>query len=150
MMNISQKCQYAIRALLELSKHHGNSPLKSGDIAARQAVPVRFLEVILNELKTSGLVQARRGVRGGFLLACKPEELTVGKVIRLVDGPFDPVSCTGDGGKTACPLREGCSLIELWMRAKNAIETVYDGTTFQDLVDREQVLDRTSVSNYCI
>jgi Rrf2 family cysteine metabolism transcriptional repressor len=149
-MNISQKCQYAVRALLELSKHHGNSPLKSGDIAARQAIPVRFLEVILNELKTSGLVQARRGVQGGFLLACRPEELTVGRVIRLVDGPFNPVRCMDESGKSRCPLQEKCSLIELWIKAKAAVEAVYDGTTFKDLVDREQVMDRSSVSNYCI
>ena len=149
-MNISQKCQYAVRALLELSKHHGNSPLKSGEIAARQAIPVRFLEVILNELKTSGLVQARRGVQGGFLLACKPEELTVGRVIRLVDGPFDPVRCMDESEKSRCPLQERCSLIELWAKAKAAVETVYDGTTFKDLVDREQAMDRSSVSNYCI
>jgi Rrf2 family cysteine metabolism transcriptional repressor len=149
-MTVSQKCQYAVRALLELSKHHGNSPLKSGDIAARQAVPVRFLEVILNELKTSGLVQARRGVQGGFLLACKPEELTVGRVIRLVDGPFDPVQCRGESGKPCCPLREKCSLIQLWAEAKAAVEAVYDGTTFRDLVNREQAMDRSAVSNYCI
>jgi len=149
-MIISQKCQYAVRALLELSKHPGNSPLKSGDIATRQVIPVRFLEVILNELKTSGLVQARRGVQGGFLLACRPEDLTVGRVIRLVDGPFDPVQCTGKSGKSRCPLQEKCSLIELWAKAKAAVETVYDGTTFQDLVDREQAMDRSSVANYHI
>ena len=149
-MSVSQKCQYAVRALLELSKHHGDSPLKSGDIAARQAIPVRFLEVILNELKTSGLVQARRGVQGGFLLACKPEDLTVGLVIRLVDGPFDPVQCTGESGKSNCPLQERCSLVELWAKAKAAVEAVYDRTTFKDLVDREHSLDRSSGANYCI
>ena len=149
-MNVSQKCQYAIRALLELSMHHGSTPLKSGDIATRQAIPPRFLEVILNELKTSGLVQAKRGVQGGFLLACQPGELTVGRVIRLVDGPFDPVRCTGESGKPCCPLRERCSLIQLWAEGKAAVEAVYDGTTFRDLVDREQAMDRSSVSNYCI
>ena len=150
-MNISQKCQYAIRALLELSKYHGSVPLKSGDIAARQSIPVRFLEVILNELKASGLVQAKRGVQGGFLLTCRPDEITVGRVIRLVDGPFDPVRCMNDSSKSpTCPLRENCSLIELWAQAKAAVEAVYDGTTFKDLVDREQALHRSLASNYCI
>jgi len=149
-MTISQKCQYAIRALLELSKHHGAVPLKSGDIAARQAIPARFLEVILNELKTSGLVEARRGVQGGFLMVCRPEELTVGRVIRLVDGPLDPVRCTADPDKSSCPLRDKCSLIELWAEAKVALEAVYDGTTFRDLVDRDQALDRSVAANYCI
>lgn len=150
-MNISQKCQYAIRALLELSKNHGGTPLKSGDIAARQAVPVRFLEVILNELKSSGLVQAKRGVQGGYLLTCPPEQITVGRVIRLVEGPFDPVRCMDESGKSpSCQLQENCTLIELWTRAKAAVEAVYDGTTFKDLVDREQALHQSKASNYCI
>jgi Rrf2 family protein len=149
-MYISQKCQYAVRALLELAKHQGRRPLKSGEIAARQAIPPRFLEVILNELKAAGLVEARRGVQGGFLLACKPDELTVGRVIRLVDGPFDPVKCTGMSGKSDCPLREGCSLIELWAEAKHAVEAVYDGKTFKDLVDREKAMGRSLASNYSI
>jgi Rrf2 family transcriptional regulator, cysteine metabolism repressor len=150
-MNVSQKCQYAIRAILELSKGQPGSPMKSSEIAAKQAVPARFLEVILNELKSSGLVQAKRGVQGGFLLVCKPEDLTVGRIIRLVDGPLDPVRCTGESGKSqSCPLRENCCLIDLWTRAKAAVEAVYDGTTFKDLVDRERDLDRSLVSNYCI
>jgi Rrf2 family transcriptional regulator, cysteine metabolism repressor len=149
-MSISQKCQYAVRAILELSKHYGRTPLKSGEIASRQAVPPRFLEVILNELKTAGIVEARRGARGGFLLACKPEDLTVGRVIRLVDGPLDPVRCTGDLGSSYCPLRDKCSLIVLWSEAKAAVEAVYDNATFAQLAQREIAMNRHQVEEYCI
>jgi Rrf2 family cysteine metabolism transcriptional repressor len=161
-MTVSQKCQYAVRALLELAKRSGQTPVRSGEIAARQAIPPRFLENILNELKTAGLVEAHRGSRGGFVLACKPEQLTVGRVIRLVDGPLDPVRCTRDAtqadGTTSvkgpaqrdCPLKDRCSLLGLWQEAKTAVEAVYDRTTFAELAKRENELDRNPVAEYCI
>ena len=149
-MNISQKCQYAVRALLELAKRYGQPPVRSGEIAAQQAIPPRFLENILNELKTAGLVDARRGARGGFQLACKPKQLTVGRIIRLIEGPLDPVRCIRDRDSASCPLRDRCSLIDLWNEAKEAVEKVYDSATFEDLVNREKDLDRRGVADYCI
>ena len=158
-MTVSQKCQYAVRALLELAKRSGQTPVRSGEIAARQAIPPRFLENILNELKNAGLVEAHSGSRGGFVLACKPEQLTVGRVIRLVDGPLDPVRCTKDTTGTSdskgaaqrdCPLKDRCSLIGLWQEAKTAVEAVYDRTTFAELSKRENELDRNPVAEYCI
>jgi Rrf2 family protein len=149
-MSISQKCQYAVRALLELAKRYGQAPVPSGEVAARQAIPQRFLENILNELKTAGLVDARRGVQGGFGLACKPEELTVGRVIRLVDGPLDPVRCTKGPAGRDCPLKERCSLLAVWQEAKAAVEAVYDRVTFAELAKRERAVERSFVAEYCI
>lgn len=149
-MNLSQKCQYAVRALLELSKRHGQGPVSTAEAASSQAVPQRFLEVILNELKSAGFVESRRGVQGGYLLAREPAELTVGEVIRAVDGPLDPVKCTGDRATACCPLKDRCSLIHLWNEAKEAVEQVYDRTTFQHLVDQERELERRAVVDYSI
>lgn len=148
-MNISQKCQYAVRAILELSKRYGQGSVPAARIAVSQAVPQRFLEVILNELKPTGLVDSRRGVHGGYYLACHPKEITVGQVIRLIDGPLDPVRCIGDQN-TPCPLKDKCSLVRLWDQAREAVEHVYDATTFQDLVDRERDMDCSGVPDYCI
>ena len=119
-------------------------------IAQAQAIPARFLENILNELKTAGLVEARRGAQGGFLLACKPEELTVGQVIRLVDGSLDPVRCTKGADQRDCPLKDRCSLLVLWEEAKTAVETVYDRANFADLARREMEMDRKQFQEYCI
>lgn len=149
-MGVSQKCQYAVRALLELAKRHGRGPVRSGEIARRQAVPPRFLENILNELKTSGLVESRRGAQGGFLLACRPEQLAVGRVIRLIDGPLDPVRCTKVGSKVDCRLKDCCSILELWQQAKAALESVYDNTTFAELAKRELALESRMTSEYSI
>jgi Rrf2 family protein len=149
-MGLSQKCQYAVRAVLELSKSYQKGAVPAAEVAANQAVPQRFLEVILNELKTTSLVDSRRGVQGGYYLTCDPKELTVGRVIRLVEGPLDPVRCTSDTDSTCCPLQGRCSLAELWEQAKEAVERVYDSTTFRDLVEREEARNRNNVLNYCI
>ncbi len=149
-MNLSQKCQYAVRAVLELSKRFGQGAIPAGEIAASQAIPQRFLEIILNELKPTGLVDSRRGVQGGYFLTTDPKDITVGRIIRLIEGPMDPVRCTGDKESTCCPLKDKCSLIHLWNQAKEAVEKVYDAVTFQELVDRENTLHRQSTPNYSI
>ena len=148
-MSMSQKCQYAVRATLELAKHYGQGPIPISQIASNQAVPGRFLENILNEMRQGGFVDSRRGVQGGYYLLRVPVELTVGEIIRFVDGPLDPVKCIAEQPKP-CPLKHSCSLVELWIRAKEAVEQVYDGTTFQDLVEKERKLDRAGVFDYCI
>jgi len=149
-LNLSQRCQYTVRAVLELAKRHGHGPVSAAEIAAHQAIPQRFLEVILNELKPTGLVESRRGVQGGYYLTRSPAQITVGQVIRLVDGPLDPVRCEGDKPKTSCPLMSKCSLVDLWHQARKAVEAVYDATTFQDLVEREQALNAQGTTDYCI
>jgi Rrf2 family cysteine metabolism transcriptional repressor len=83
-MQISQKCQYALRAVFELAVRTKEGPIKVGVIAEAQAIPTRFLEVILNQLKRGGFVESRRGNAGGYALAKSPAELTMGDIIRFV------------------------------------------------------------------
>jgi len=147
-MNLSQKCQYALRALFQLAKQHGQGPVRVGDIAAAQAIPPRFLELILGELKHAGYVESRRGVQGGYMLAVAPIVLSVGEVIRFVDGPLAPVKCLAAPGSGECPLEGHCAFIALWEKAMAAVTEVYDSTTLADLVDEERSVRR--VLNYCI
>ena len=149
-MRISQKCQYAIRAVLELAKRHGQGPVTIGDIARKQAAPPRFLEIILNEMRQGGLVRSRRGAQGGYELGRSPKDISVGQIIRLVDGPLDPVQCIAGRGAPACPLGERCALVKLWKRAKAAVEEVYDGTSFQDLVEDEAKLLKNTAADFTI
>ncbi len=149
-MKISKKCQYAVRSMLELAKRHGSGPVTIGDIARRQAVPPRFLEIILNEMKQRGLVRSTRGAQGGYELAAAPSTISVGQVIRLVDGPMDPVPCTSGRPIKDCPLGNRCALIHLWQRAKEAVEGVYDGTSFQDLVEEELALEARAAADFTI
>ncbi|HNS22355.1 MAG TPA: RrF2 family transcriptional regulator [Sedimentisphaerales bacterium] len=149
-MNLSQKCQYAVRAVLELAKQYGHGPVAISQIAANQAIPQRFLENILNEMKPTGLIESRRGIQGGYLLTKDPSAITVGEVIRLVEGPLDPVKCLGDRDSPCCPLKESCALINLWSRAKATVEEIYNGTSFRDLIEEERTLQRAGTIDYSI
>src|SRR5437763_11550690 len=92
-MSVSSKCYYAIRAIYALAEHGGTEPLKIAEIAERELIPIRFLEVILGQLKGGGFVQSRRGAEGGYRLARAADQLTVGEIMRYVDGPIAPVEC---------------------------------------------------------
>lgn len=148
-MSISQKCQYALRATFELAKRQGTGVTTISEIAAAQAIPGRFLEAILGQLKQAGFVESRRGVAGGYRLAVSANELTVGQIIKLIEGPMAPVKCIA-GTSPDCPLHGHCAFIGLWSRAQEAVEQVYDGTTIQDLMDEERLGKQTYVASYCI
>ena len=135
MNGISQKCQYALRALFELAKRHEQGYVSVPRIAEAQAIPAKFLETILGQLRQAGLVVSRRGVDGGYSLARRPEDLTVGEVLRLVEGPLGPVECLSEGGGTECPFHGGCAFLDMWRRAHDAVAAVYDETTFRDLLE---------------
>jgi len=146
-MLVSQKAHYALRAIFELAMRYGQGPVKIADIANAEAIPVRFLEVILSQLKQAGFVESRRGnVGGGYILSRLPAGLTVGEVLRFIEGPITLVECTENKAKDNCPLIGECVLLPMWERARNAISTVYDGTTFQNLVDQKNKVNRNAVS----
>ena len=149
-MTVSQKCQYALRALFELSKRPGPAPTKVSEIAAAQAIPARFLEAILGELRRGSFVESRRGVNGGYFLAVEPDALTVGEIIRFIDGPLTPVRCLGDDKGESCALKGNCAFIGMWNRARDAVAEVYDETTFRNLLEEEQATIGRYVARYCI
>jgi len=133
-MGLSQKCSYALRAVFELAKADGGRATKIGEVADRQRIPLKFLEAILNELKRGGFVESRRGNDGGYMLARPPQRLTVGDIIRFVEGPLCPMTC--DSRKVCGQRPETCVFMPVWKDAEKALTAVYDGVTFQDLLDR--------------
>ncbi|NIA06267.1 MAG: Rrf2 family transcriptional regulator [Actinobacteria bacterium] len=149
-MNISQKCQYGLRAIFELAKRQDPGPTTVGQIAKAQAIPPRFLELILGQLRQGGFVESRRGVQGGYLLAVSPATLSLGEIIRFIDGPLAPVRCVAGNKKKECPLYGGCAFLSTWKRAADAVAKVYDETTFEDLMNEEQATSEKYVASYCI
>jgi Rrf2 family transcriptional regulator, cysteine metabolism repressor len=147
---VSQKCQYAVRAVFELAKRHGQGPVKISDIAAAQAIPMRFLEIIMNQLRRAGFVESRRGPEGGYLLSSEPVEMKIGSIIRFIEGPQVPVSCMTDENRRKCSLKSRCVFLGMWSRAAKALSEVYDQTSFQDLVEDEKRIQRESSSTYSI
>jgi Rrf2 family transcriptional regulator, cysteine metabolism repressor len=137
-MQISQKCQYTLRALFELAKRQNDGPVSAAEIAEAQAIPARFLEVILLGLKDSGEIASRRGHKGGYVLAVSPAAITVGNIIRSVEGSLAPVNCVVRGGEGHCRLKGRCAFVNVWRKAQQAVEEVYDSFTLQDLIDDER------------
>jgi len=137
-LQISNKCYYALRALFVLASDYPQSrPVKISTVASSQGIPKRFLEVILNELRQGGFVESRRGVDGGYFLARKPETITVGEVVRFVDGDIAPVSCVAENSKQAeCELNFQCPFYEFWLQVRKVMDSVYDGTCMADIVER--------------
>ncbi len=149
-MLVSQKCQYALRAVFELAKRNGGEAVKIGDIAQAQAIPARFLEIILGQLKQAGFVESKRGAEGGYFLVRPPGQLSVGEVLRFVEGPIGPVACVaGDSGEK-CTLQGECVFMPMWKKAQKAMADVYDTTTFENLVDEYRRTREQYVPLYAI
>ena len=137
-MGLTQKkTQYALRAIMELAKHVGQGPIKVSEIARAQTIPLRFLEVILNQLKGSGLVKSKRGFYGGYALVRSPDDITVGDIFRFIQGPLDESSCALCLSRENCPFTGNCDFADMWEEALQAITRVFDTTTIQDLIDRQ-------------
>jgi len=122
-MNISLKSEYAMAALFDLATQDPRIPIKIGDIARRQKVPQKFLELILAGLKQGGFVESRRGAEGGYLLARAPRAILVGEILRFVEG-----------GKEARKRRKENPFTDFWARVDKAISDVVDQTTLDDVV----------------
>ena len=149
-MNVSQKCQYALRASFELAKREGQGPVKSGQIADVQAIPVRFLEVILNELKQGGFVVSRRGAEGGYLLAKSPAAITMGAIIQFIDGSFGPLKETEGETAARSGVTADAVFEPVWNKAVRAASEILDRTTLASLVEEERQQTTKQVMNYTI
>jgi len=147
---ITQKCQYALRSIVELARHYRQGPVRIADIAESQAIPQRFLEVILNELKQGGFAESQRGCGGGYTLARPPDQLTVGDIIRFVEGPLVTVECVSSEQRAKCPLYGDCVFLPMWEKASRALAEVYDGTTIADLVEAQRKKASDYVPHYAI
>jgi Rrf2 family protein len=150
-MRISKKCQYALRAVLELAfSGDGRRPVKVQHIAAAQGIPPRFLEVILNQLRHAGIVESLRGKKGGYILAQNAGDLTVGRIIRHIQGPVLAVAAEAGNDTAGGSFRGDRAFGQLWEQAAAALAGVYDGTTFAELLEREKAAVEVSVASYSI
>jgi Rrf2 family transcriptional regulator, cysteine metabolism repressor len=134
-MRISAKGEYAIKAMLDLAMHRGRALVPIQEIAARQAIPQRYLEQVLLALKRAGLLTSKRGSTGGYHLGKSPEEVTVGAVLRAVEGggaPFESVPYGRRNGGHEDDLGE------LWDEITEAVAGVVDRWTLGDLVTRTE------------
>ena len=144
-MTISTKGRYALRIMLDLAGHIGET-IKLKDIASRQEISEKYMEQIIAVLNKAGYVRSTRGAQGGYQLVKAPKDYTVGMILRLTAGSLAPVECRAD---YALPCeREGkCATVEVYRRIYEAVNNVIDTMTLQDLVDIEH---EKSADNYVI
>lgn len=138
-MKLSKKGEYALRSLINLgiAAEVGRSLLQVSALAAHEQLPVKFLEQILQSLKEAGLVKSARGKFGGYRLGKPMREITIGEVVRLVDGPLAPIGCVSQSAysKCSCPDEEHCGLRMLMLDVRNAIAGILDRYTLADVVE---------------
>lgn len=137
-MKISNRGLYALKALIHLAESHGRGLTKIHEIAEEESIPVKFLEGILVVLKNARLVSSQRGRDGGYRLRRPPEEILVGEVVRLVDGPLAPF---GDAVELAYRVRtepRHAGLFDLFLEVRNSAAAILDHTSLADLVARNR------------
>ena len=133
-MKISTKGRYALRLMIDLAMNSVGEPVSLKDVAKRQGISEKYLEQIISVLNRAGYVKSIRGAQGGYLLRRAPEEYTVGMILRLTEGSLAPVTCVEDGDFPS-ERQENCVTVILWKKINDAINSVVDSITLQDLVD---------------
>lgn len=132
-MKISTKGRYALRLMLDLAMNEDGHVVRIKDIAARQQISDKYLEQIISVLNKAGYVRSTRGPQGGYTLKKRPEDYTVGMILRLTEGNLAPVACVEEDA-AVCAREEKCATVEVWRRLNQAISDVVDHMTLADLV----------------
>lgn len=135
-MKISTKGRYALRLMLDLALNNTGEYITIKTIAARQEISEKYLEQIISVLNKAGYVKSIRGAQGGYRLAKEPSEYTVGMILRLTEGSLVPVDCL-EGEESDCMRGNSCVTRGVWVELYDAIKSVVDHITLQDLVDRQ-------------
>ncbi len=132
-MKISTKGRYAVRLMIDLAEHNHGEYVPLMDIAKRQEISEKYLESIVSVLSKTGLLISLRGKGGGYKLARKPEDYTVGSILRLTEGSLAPVSCL-EGETNECGRSSHCQTLSMWEGLNKLINDYFDGITIADLV----------------
>jgi len=140
-MKLSKKAEYAMRALLCMARDTETSTFGIQDIATRERIPLKFLEQILLALKNGGLLKSKRGVGGGYQFQKAPARITLGEVVTIIDGPFEPISCASPdkhGGNCECGVVGGCGLGQTFSLLRQQVEDWMNATTLSHVLERER------------
>ena len=148
-MKISKKCQYALKAILEIARRNTGDAVKTHDIAGSQRISQRFTEIILNELKHGGFVESKRGNEGGYFLVRDPKTLTVREVIEYIQGEISVApEALKDNGDASLFGNEAFK--ELWWEVNSSVSEVFATKTFADLIEFEEAKRERCIPNYNI
>jgi Rrf2 family protein len=139
MLRLSTKGQYGVRAMYEIARGYGRGPITIKEISERQDVSVAYLEQILNTLRRAGIITSVKGPGGGYVLARDPDNISIGAILRELEGPVAITSCLDP--KEGCMRVEGCVTHLLWKALGENIEAFLDKMTLQDLLRGDQFIE---------
>lgn len=137
-MKLSTRCRYGIHAMFDLAQNIGNGPQAIREISVRQIVPEQYLEQIVGVLRREGFVMSVRGAQGGYMLSKPPEEITIGQLLRLLEGPVLMADCIEDAD--ACVRSGQCPSRLVWERLTQCINDVLDSVTLADMLEDHEKL----------
>ncbi|HKP98122.1 MAG TPA: Rrf2 family transcriptional regulator [Fibrobacteria bacterium] len=138
---LSKKGKYAIQACLDLAKQEAGKPNLIADIAERAAIPKKFLEIILLDLRNVGILSSKKGKGGGYHLSRDPAKVMLGQIIRLMDGPLAPVACVSQTAFRPCedcPDPASCGIKMVMKDVRDSIATILDNTSLADVLERSR------------
>jgi Rrf2 family protein len=151
---LAQKSKYALRALLVLAKEYGQGPVLISDIAHREALPQKFLELILLELRNHGILGSKKGKGGGYFLARRPELVHLGEVLRVLEGPLAPLPCVSKSAYVRCAEcrdERTCGIRMVMKDVRDATARILDQTSLADILKRvELAVEGKEALNYAI
>lgn len=149
-MKLSVRGEYALRALLVLGLNHQQPVVRIQTISEQQNIPKRFLEQILNDLKSAGLVESRRGVSGGYRLARRPEDINLASIVRHIEGALAPVSCVSERfyEKCSCPDESRCAIRSVMKEVRDAVVATMERVTVADLCARSRKLQQEPLNPF--
>jgi Rrf2 family transcriptional regulator, cysteine metabolism repressor len=148
-MKISTRGRYGLRAMMDLATSGKNgAPVYLSDIAKRQAISEKYLEHIFGALQKAGIVKAVRGRKGGYFLTKLPDQITVGDILNVLEGPCHLVHCVTDA--SACPRTESCATRDIWMMLGNKIEEALSSLTLASVVELQREKSEKNVPMYHI
>ena len=145
-MKISTKGRYGLRALIDLARYSEIEPVSINSIAARQGISERYLEQLMTLLKKAGLIKSIRGAGGGYVLAKELEEISVGDVLRALEGNLEPVECTGFDEEDSCEAAGGCVTKYVWQRINESINKTVNEISLKQLVEESKQVNNTHSS----
>lgn len=134
---LTRKTKYALLALSYLARHQDEGPVLIADLAAAENIPKKFLEAILLELRKHGILKSRKGKGGGYMLNRAPRDIPLSDVVRMMDGPFAPVSCVSETAYAPCDDcrdEKTCEIRAVMKRVRDSIADIFENTSLADMV----------------
>ncbi len=134
-MMVSTKGRYALRVMIDIAQHKDEGYISLKDVAERQEISMKYLELIAAVLNRAGYLKSKRGKAGGYMLSRQPEDFNIGQILKLTEGSLAPVTCMENSGCVGCRRAAKCLTLPMWIKLDNMIDSYLEGISLKDLME---------------